>query len=294
MLSEPGLGALYATGSALSWTITGLLVRALSASFNSVTVNAIRSSVAGIFIVSWLVATGGARELTGMSASALALLSVSVVAAVGIGDTAFFESTRELGLARAMTVSMTYPLISALLAAVFLGEALTIQVVAGSLVTLGGVVLTVRAGRDDTPERARFLPGIGAATLASVAWAVSVVLLKPTLGEVDAVQAQAVRLPVAAVLLWVTPWAWSARVPVARHGPDVLWRLLALSGLTAIGSILFVAGVRHAGVAVATVLSSTAPMFAIPLGLLFLGERVSSGAIVGTLLTVAGIAVLQL
>jgi drug/metabolite transporter (DMT)-like permease len=90
-----------------------------------------------------------------------------------------------------------------------------------------------------------------------------------------------------------TPWAWSARVPVTRHGPDVLWRLLALSGLTAIGSILFVAGVRHAGVAVATVLSSTSPMFAIPLGLLFLGERVSSGAIVGTLLTVAGIAVLQ-
>ena len=44
----------------------------------------------------------------------------------------------------------------------------------------------------------------------------------------------------------------------------------------------------------ATVLSSTAPMFAMPLGYLFLGERMSRRAILGTALTVAGIAVLQL
>ena len=294
MLSDAALGAICATGSALAWTVTGLIVRQLSPRFNSATVNAIRSTVAGVLIFSWLFATGSARELTTMSASAVFLLSVSVIAAVGIGDTAFFESTRELGLARAMTVSMTYPLISALLAAVFLDEALTTPVVVGSLVTLGGVALTIGAGTAGAPRRARFMPGIGAATLASVAWAVSVVLLKPALGDVDAVQAQAVRLPVAAAILWITPWTWSARGAVARHGLDVLWQLLALSGLTAIGSILFVAGVRHAGVAVATVLSSTAPIFAIPLGLVFLQERVAAAAIVGTALAVAGIAILQL
>jgi drug/metabolite transporter (DMT)-like permease len=294
VLSESGLGALYAAGSALSWTFTSLLVRSLSESFNSVTVNAIRSTIAAALILSWLAATGGAHDLGAMSWTALTLLTVSVVAAVGIGDTAFFESTRELGVARAMTVSMTYPLISAGLAALFLGEALTTPVIAGSLVTLAGVALAVRAGRSDDPVRPRFAPGVGAATLASVAWAVSVVLLKPSLREVDAIQAQAVRLPVAAALLWITPWAWSARRPVARRGTGVVWQLAALGVLTAIGSILFVAAVRDAGVAVATVLSSTSPMFAIPLGLLFLGERVSAGAAVGALLTVAGIALLQL
>ena len=54
------------------------------------------------------------------------------------------------------------------------------------------------------------------------------------------------------------------------------------------------AGIRHAGVAVATVLSATAPMFAIPLGLAFLGERLAAAAIVGSIVTVIGIAVLQL
>ena len=57
---------------------------------------------------------------------------------------------------------------------------------------------------------------------------------------------------------------------------------------------MFVAGVKYAGVAVATVLSSTAPMFAIPLARVCFGERLSRGALVGAGVTVAGIVVLQL
>ena len=295
LLSESGLGALCAAGSALSWAVTGLLVRSLAPAFNSVTLNAVRSTLGGGLILVWVLATGGLAGLTAMSGKAFMLLAVSVFAAVGLGDTLFFESTRDLGLARAMTVSMSYPLISALLAAVFLGEPLTLQLAAGSVVTLGGLVLTVTTtAPPSAAAHERFWRGVGAATLASLAWAVSVVLLKPSLEEVDAIQAQAVRLPVAAALLWVTPWAWGAGTPLRRHGSDAAWRFLALGGLTAISSIMFVAGIRHAGVAVATVLSSTAPMFAIPLGLAFLGERVAAAAIVGTIVTVIGIAVLRL
>jgi drug/metabolite transporter (DMT)-like permease len=74
----------------------------------------------------------------------------------------------------------------------------------------------------------------------------------------------------------------------------VLARLVVLSVLTAASSVMFVAGVKYAGVAVAAVLSSTAPMFAIPLGVLFLGERLSLGALLGAGVTVTGMVVLQL
>ena len=292
-LSDSGWGALCAVGSAITWAVIGLLVRALP-SFNSVTVNAARSTLGGALILAWLLATGGLSGLTAMSPKAFALLSISVLLAVGLGDTVFFESTRWLGLARAMTVSMTYPLIAALLATLFLGEALTVQVALGSLVTLGGLVLTVAARQDGGSERGRFWPGIGAATLASCAWAASIIVLKPSLLEVDAVRAQAIRLPVAAALLWATPWAWRGTTPLSRHGAAALRRLGALGALTAVSSIMFVAAVRYAGVAVATVLSSTAPMFAIPLGLVFLGERLESRAVAGTIVTVIGIAVLRL
>jgi probable blue pigment (indigoidine) exporter len=248
----------------------------------------------GAVILTWVVATDGLATLTTMSPKAWLLLSASVLMAVGVGDTVFFESTRMLGLARAMTVSMTYPLIAAVLAAGVLGEALTPRIGLGALLTLGGLVLTVWSKPTDSGADSQFGRGIGAATLASLAWAVSVVLLKPSLSEVDEVRAQAVRLPVAAALLWATPWTWSAGSAMARHGAGALWRLLALGGLTAVSSILFVAGVRYAGVAVGTVLSSTAPLFAMPLRFLFLRERVEPMAVVGAAITILGIAVLQL
>jgi DME family drug/metabolite transporter len=294
VLSEPGLGALYAVGCALSWAAIGLLVRALAPVFNSVTLNAVRSTLGSALILGWVVVTGGWAGLTGMSGRAVALLAISVVLAVWLGDTVFFESTRDLGLAGAMTVSMSYPLIAALLAAAFLGESFTPRLAAGSVLTLAGVGLTVMAPKSPaTAARERFWLGVSAATLASLAWAASVVVLKPSLAEVDAIQAQAVRLPVAAALLWLTPWSWGGAMSLGRQDAGALWRLLALGSLTAVSSIMFVAGVRHAGVAMATVLSSTAPIFAIPLGLVFLGERVSPAAVIGTAVTVIGIAVLQ-
>jgi drug/metabolite transporter (DMT)-like permease len=67
-----------------------------------------------------------------------------------------------------------------------------------------------------------------------------------------------------------------------------------LSLITAASSVLFVASLKYAGVAVGAVLSSTAPLFALPLGVIFLGERVSGWTIAGAVVAVGGIVVLQL
>lgn len=268
-------------------------MRSLSTVFNSVALNALRSAVGGALIVLWIAAGAGLGDLATISLRALGLLAISVVLAVGVGDTVFFESTKWLGLAQAMTVAMTYPIFSALLAVAFLGETLRLQVLLGSIVTLAGVVLTVRARGDGAHARDRVRLGVGAALLASIAWAVSVVLMKPALDEVDAVRAQAIRLPLAAAMLWATPWGWRSGRLIKEHGAAALWRLAALGALTAVSSITFVAGVAYAGVAVATVLSSTAPIFALPLGFVFLRERPAPAAVAGAILCVAGIALLQ-
>ena len=205
----------------------------------------------------------------------------------------FFESTRALGLARAMTVSMTYPLMSAFLAAALVGEPLTPPVLLGSVITLAGIALIVTARPAEPILEGRFWAGVGAATLAALAWAVAVILLKAPLTGIDAVTAQAVRLPIAGAALLLTPWGWAAPAELRRGGRALAWRLFLVSAVTLASSVLFVAGLKYGGVAVATVLSSTAPMFAIPLGFFFLGERLSRRSIAGSVITVAGIAVLR-
>jgi drug/metabolite transporter (DMT)-like permease len=293
VIAETTLGALAALASALSWAVTSLLVRSLIGELGSFGINALRSSVGGALLLAWVLATGGIGALTAMSAGAFGLLALSIVAAITVGDTVFFESTRVLGVGRAMTISMTYPVGAALLAAAFLDEPLTPTLAAGTLLTLGGLTLIVAPWAARAPDE-RFWFGVGTATLASLAWAVSVVVLKPPLREVDPVTAQAIRLPLAAATLWATPWARGALDGLGRRGRPVLARLAVLSVLTAVSSVLFVAGVKYAGVGVAAVLSSTAPMFAIPLGFVFFGERLSRGALLGAGVTIAGIVVLQL
>ena len=293
MISETTLGALASLGAAMAWAVTSLLARSLMPELGSVAINAIRSTIGGVLLVAWVLATAGVGAFTAISASAWVLLTLSIVIAIAIGDTVFFESSRALGLGRAMTISTTYPVGAAAIAAVFLGEPVTLPIALGTLVTLAGLVLIVAPWAERAPDE-RFWFGVGTATLASLAWAVSVIFLKAPLRELDAVTAQAIRLPLAAVVLWTTPWARAAAGGLGRIGGAALARLAALSVLTAVSSVMFVASVKYAGVAVSAVLSSTAPMFAIPLARVFLGERLSRTALLGAGVTIAGIVVLQL
>ncbi len=293
-LSLSALGSLCALGSALTWALTSLLVRTLNPHFNSVAVNALRTTASGALLLAWILVDRGAGELLAISWPSLLLLGFSIIVAIGIGDTVFFESTRRLGLGRGMTIAMAYPLVAAGLAAVFLDEVITPQIAVGSLVTLAGLALIVLSRRDEALAGDGWWLGVGGALLAAVAWGISSIMLKAPLNEVDPVTAQAVRLPLAGALLFATPWARGAVRTLGTSAGPVVWRMTALSLLTALSSVLFVTALKYSGVAMATVLSSTAPMFAIPLGLLFLGERVTLRPIVGATLAVAGIAVLQL
>ena len=287
------LGALCALGSAAAWAFTSLLVRSLTPRFGSVTINAARTSLCALLIAAWMAVGDGFDGLAAVSARSLVLLLVSIVAAIAVGDTIFFESTRLLGLGRAMTLSMSYPVVAAALAAVILDERISAQVAVGGLLTLVGLVLVVatRGGEGTAP---RSWLGVAAAAAAAVAWGVSVVALRVPLAEIDALTAQLVRLPLAALLLWAMPWSWRDARALVRGGRAVAVRLGALSVLTAVSSVMYVLSIKHAGVAVATVLSSTAPLFAVPLGVVFLGERLPPVALVGAGVAVVGVVVLKL
>jgi uncharacterized membrane protein len=292
-LPEPVLGALCALGSACTWAVTSLIVRTLNPVLGTVAINAFRTTGGGLALLAAVRLLRGPVAMTEISIPTLLLLVVSIVAAIVIGDTAYFDSTRRIGLARGMTISMTYPLLSALLAAAFLDEALTARTAVGSLVTLAGLALIVRGGPDGAVAPDGWWIGVAGAVLAAVAWAVSVVALKAPLREVDAVTAQAIRLPIAGALLFATPWARGTVSQVRGGDRSVVTKLIVLSALTAVSSVMFVAGVKYAGVAVTVVLSSTAPMFAMPLGVIVLGERLTIRPILGTIIAVGGIAMLQ-
>ena len=287
------VGMLCALGSAMSWSVTSLMVSALTPGIGSFTINAARTTLTAAIVIGWMLLAGGLDTVLTLSMGSLALLAVSIVLAIPIGDTIFFESAQRLGLGRAMTISMSYPVLAASLAALLLGERLSGPIVVGGLLTLAGLGLIVMA-RVEPPGEPRPWRGVVEALLAALAWGVSVVALRVPLDEIDPVSAQAIRLPVGAVMLWVTPWALRGVPALLRGGWPLFVRLLALAALTAVSSVMYSASVKYAGVAVASVLSSTAPLFAVPLGIVFLNERLPALALLGAVVTVAGIVVLRL
>jgi drug/metabolite transporter (DMT)-like permease len=285
-----------ALASALGWTLVTLVARDLTAQVPSLSLNIIRSAGASILLVPIALTLGDVRSLGQVSVLAWACLAVSVLAAIGIGDTAFFESTRFLGLGRAMTIATAgHPVLASVLALWWFGEQITGTVAVGSLVTLGGLVLILseRGGETAVPPEGR-RRGLGLALLAALAWAVSAALMKPPVQEIDPLTIQAVRMPGSALILWATPWArgtvrtlWAQRRAVGR-------RVVLLSVLTAMSAVAYLSGLKYAGVALGTVLSSVSPLFALPIGLLAFGERVTWRATAGAALAVAGIAILSL
>ena len=63
---------------------------------------------------------------------------------------------------------------------------------------------------------------------------------------------------------------------------------------TYLGVWLQVTGLRHAPAGIAATLSSTSPIFILPLSALFLGERVDARAVGAACVAVAGVAILCL
>jgi len=293
VLSGPGLGALCALGSALTWAVITSMVRTLRSGFNSVQLNAIRTTAAGVLLLGWVLVADGVAGLTSVSARDFVLLVLSIVVASSFGDTVFFEASQRLGVALALTLSMTYPLMAVFFAAGFLGEPVTPRLLVGSVLTLGGLAMIVTS-RDTAQDRGQWWLGFACAILASLAWAVAAILLKAPLREIDAITAQGMRMPISGLLLFMTPWARGAARRIAQSSPSVRWQLAVLCVLTTLSSTMFAAGLKYAGVAVGTVLSSTAPMWALPLGYFALGERLTLRAIIGLIVTLIGIMILQL
>jgi drug/metabolite transporter (DMT)-like permease len=294
-LLGPAFGAVCALASAAAWTLISLVVRALSAHFSLVSINVIRSALGGIVLAAAVLVWKGPWVLGAVTPESYGYLTISILFAVGLGDTAFFESARLIGLAPAMTLSMLYPLIAAGLARWLVDEPISARAAVGALVTLSGLAVIVGDRAPAAPEAVKQRPrGIALAILAAIAWAISVLLLKPPLRHLDPVTAQAIRLPIVTAALWLTPWAWSTGRDLRAHAVATRRLLIALGILTALSSVLFVAGLKYAAVGPATVLSSTAPLFALPVGRVAFGEQVTWRATAGAIMSVLGIALLAL
>lgn len=281
--------------SALLWAVGSVLTTVGAKRLNVVPLNLIRCVVSTTFFWLMLPFYGGIPALADIQPSAWLWLVFSVVGLLVVGDTLFFRSMDLAGVSWAMPVASINPLWVILLASFLVQEPLTWQLLAGALLVVLGIVLVNKpAGKREqgnpTDHRAHRL-GLVMALGVSILWAMGQVALKPATEGVHSVVVNSVRQPLGMTMLLgltLLTGRWGTWQRLDRKS----WAIIIVASLlgTGAGTLFFIMAIQMVGSGRTAILTSTAPILAIPFSMLWLHERPSRWTLFGTVLTVAGIA----
>ncbi len=300
-----GLGELLGLTAAIIWATSNTLMRMQTARLGAVAVNFWRCLVGvPFFIILFLIVRdpGTLREL-----APLTILYIVLGVCIGMvtGDTLQYHAIKLIGVSRAMPISGCFPLFTVFFAWLLNGEPIRVRVIGGAVVVMMGVLLIslpkrlpARLGIIAAPapvvvDRANTI-GIVFSLIAAVCWSLATVVQSKALAHSDPITVNLVRMPVAACVLLVASRG-RANIPLRQFGART-FLFLILIGIfgTGLASITYLGALKIAGAGKTAVLGATAPLFALPLSVLFLGERPGMRAVFGTLLTVLGIALVIL
>jgi len=286
------LGIIYGLLCAASWAIGSISMRDLARKLDPFTLNAPRSAIGALSLILVASLTGRMTGYANIGASQWALLLGSLLVGGFLGDSVYVLSIARIGVSRAFPIASTYPALTLVLALLLYDQPLTWPLLIGMFLAMLGVtaISRGRAPTSEIPTPQAKTSGILFALVASVLWAASTTMLEPGLRGLDEISAAAVRLPVLSVALWLIVAArgtWRDLKRLSR--PE--WITLIVGGLIGwgLGSLTFVLAVASVGSARAAVLTSTSPLLALPMSLLFLKEHSDWRVALGTALTVVGI-----
>jgi len=294
-MHELSWGILAGLGCGLNWAVTSLLVRALLVRFSPAGVNAVRAAGGGGILIALAVASGQGPAMLHAPLWTLLALGAAIVVGMVVGDSLFFRSMEALGVTRALTLSLLNPLLSTLTGILLYREPVTLLRFLGiALVLLGlGLIVSGKLEAGSATGRAN-RRGVRMVLIAAACWAFAATTVKPALLVLPVFAGTALRIPMAALVLWLGPWSRGTLAAVRQSSPRERWFLALICLLNVLGSALFTVAIRSGGVAIGNALASTSPLFAIPLEILVLKKNPSRRTVAGAVLAVAGIACLSL
>lgn len=296
-------GELAALTAALLWAIASLVYTRIGQNLSPLMLNLVKC-VMGVGLILLTLALRGDRQPT-LGNLALVLLLLSGALGIGLGDTFYFEALNCIGPRRTLLMESLAPPLSALLALVFLNETIGWLSWLGIILTIVGVTWVI-SERTPIPERS-FQPkqrwrGVGFGLLAAISQAGGAVLSRSALlqGEIDTLWSTLVRLAagIGIMLLWLPT---HSRPEIPAKSMD-FWlsssgrQLLAVIAATAffstfLGIWLQQTSLKYAATGIAQALSSTSPLFVLPL-IAWTGERISTRAVLGVFIALGGIGLL--
>lgn len=285
------IGVMAALSSAASWALAAILFKMLGSQLPPVAMTLAKSIVGSILLGVVLLEVG----FEAVDSDSLNLLIASGVLGIALADTFFFAALRNLSAYVIVVFFMLGHVLTVFLAILILGESVEQFSGIGILLTIGGisiVLLSQSWGEDSGSSNAI---GLFYGTLSMLCMSGSTLIAKQALIATPTLQATLIRMLSGLAGIYI--YSLFTRQPKGFFKPFFNLKfsalfLLSVSIVTFGGFWLSLVGVKYLDVAIANTLNSTEPLFALPLAVIFLKERVTFPVVLGSLIAICGMIVL--
>ena len=291
----PYQGEVYSVLCAILWAFAVVLFRRSGDRIPPLALNLLKCAASTLLFIPtlWLTGTPLLPEVSRLD---IVLLAASGLVGITLADTLFLKSLNLLGAGLSQVVGCLYSPFVILFSMMFLGERLGAADVAGTILILLGVLITVE--RDPQREaRSRRTAGVLIGTAAFALMAVGVVLTKPVLGRVSLVWGSGFRLFAGtlglAILLPLFP---RGRRSLRMLRPSRAWvtALWASFFGTYLAMIIWLAGIKYSTASIASILNQTSAVFVLPFAALVLKEKVTRRHLLALALALGGVILVTL
>lgn len=297
------IGEIAALLTAVCWSFNSLVFTWAGRRVGAVAVNSLRLWIALPALALLHQLLFGTLFPSAIEPGRLFNLALSGIIGFVIGDAMLFESFLLIGPRLAMLLALLTPVFSAVLAWGLLGEALLPLEIVSILVTIAGIAWVVAEKAPPADETAAAPPrkrrlGIALAAGGALGQALGMVFSRLGLaGGFSAISATHVRVSAAALVLVLYSLG---RGTLLAHWASMKDRkaLLEITAGALTGPVLGVSlslvAIAHTHIGVASTLMSLTPLLLLPLSHFLFRERITSRAILGTLVALSGVVLLFL
>jgi drug/metabolite transporter (DMT)-like permease len=290
-MSDLVIGIVIGLLSSALFAIQNVLIRGQREGVNALIANSIKMWVSLPLMIVLVVIPWRYHEFL-LPPHVLLPLTISVLLGGAFGDAAYLSSQERIGVSRAFPISNTYPIITYLFALFLLDDVLRVSTSLGIILAVVGVILVSRelaTGNTDEKEIPYDWRGLALALASSIMFAFATIFMEIGVTDIDPIDANLFRMSIGSL----------AMVPIftvsykSRTNPLSIKavRIIAVAGFFGMGfaSLLYVASIKLVGATIGAVIGSTAPLFALPISVFYLKERVTWKGILGTIATIVGI-----
>ena len=292
---ENHLGEFAALLTAIFWTVTSLSFESASHRIGSVAVNILRLLIGFIFLTVFTLIRRGIAFPIDASLENWIWLTLSGLIGFVFGDLFLFKSYTIIGSRFSMLIMTLVPPITAFFSFIIIGEHLTLFHFLGMTLTFAGIAMAIfsRKSREEKFTLKLSPRGILYALGGAVGQALGLVLSKFGMGDYDPFAATQIRI-IAGIfgftMLVTVLGRWKNVVKATGNKDAMLLTSLGAFFGPFLGVSFSLVAVKYTEAGVASTIMALVPVFIIIPAVMFFKQKVTLPEILGSIVSVAGVA----